>query len=133
MNHPPVPSSPRKIDFALGLLRVVHELPRPLSIVRLRMILALARNGGSMHGADLARAIGQSDRDPISGHVKNALASGLIRIELIPYGTRRRRRAYQLTEEGTLFARDLLTAAADYASSSTDHHVSATPGGIGRR
>lgn len=108
--------SPRKVDFALGLLRVVHELPRPLAIVRLRLLLALARHGSAMYGADLGRAIGLPARDPISGHIRGAIRSGLLRSKLIPYGTLRRRRSYELTEEGSLFVRDFLAAADAYAA-----------------
>jgi DNA-binding MarR family transcriptional regulator len=94
---------------------VVHELPRPLAIVRLRLLLALARHGSAMYGADLGRAIGMDSRDPVSGHIRGAIRSGLLRSKLIPYGTLRRRRSYELTDEGTLFVRDFLAAADGYA------------------
>jgi DNA-binding PadR family transcriptional regulator len=54
-------------------------------------------------------------RDPVSGHIRGAIRSGLLRSKLIPYGTLRRRRSYELTEEGTLFVRDFLAAADGYA------------------
>lgn len=117
--NPPLPAAARgakKIDFALGLLRVVHELPRPLSIVRLRMLVALARHGRAMHGADLARAVGLDESNPISGHIKNALGTGFMRVKSVPYGTKRIRRSYELTEEGQLFVRDFLAAADAYAA-----------------
>lgn len=116
MNPPPAAArSPKKIDFALGLLRVVQELPRPLSIVRLRMLIALARHGRAMHGADLGRAVGLDETNPISGHIKNALGTGFMRVKSVPYGKKRLRRSYELTEEGQLFVRDFLAAADGYA------------------